>query len=371
MPALLLLLLIIGTTCSSFSGATGGHRRLMASHTQDHEAWANIRANIEKVCVHNGHFARTSLDNNCSIYFVHNHKAGGTTLCNIAVQAGMRVAKPVRNCLEPDDLRGPGKEGLLARYIEDNRYQFVAHEFGPFLPLSRESSRILYVTVVRNPWDRVLSAAHHELCQKTLEAGQKAAAARHCDFDLRTATAADVVLDPCFRRAFSSVNHYVNKFSPCPTSRGGGGQPECTESNLQEAKGLLDLMSAVLITDSPDTYAQSFPALSAIVPQLRYEPSLRSGTTANSDAKHLLRNNLTAWRALVSLNEFDFRFYKHALYLAARQLKRRSHSEGAAEPVATAAAAAPASFTVVDDKPHSASLDTAAELEYHRKFCSF
>ena len=58
-------------------------------------------------------------------------------------------------------MRGAGKEGQLVQYIEHNHLQFVAHEFGPFLPLTAASSHIVYVTVVRNPWDRVLSAAHH------------------------------------------------------------------------------------------------------------------------------------------------------------------------------------------------------------------
>jgi hypothetical protein len=269
---------------------------------------------------------------------------GGTTMCNIAVQAGMRVAKPVRNCLEPDELRGPGREGALVQYMASHRYQFVAHEFGPFLPLTGHSRRVLYVTVVRNPWDRVLSAAHHgeqvcnsitgtriqavslqsarclaqsvscesvlivppsphtcihadfllflpnvaELCQKTLASSREAATARHCRFDVLSASAADVVLDPCFRRAFSSVDHYVNKFSPCPTSRASGGQPECGTHDLQKALSLLRLMSAVVVTDSPDSYARSFQVLTHIAPQLHYEPSLRSGTSAHSDAKYLL-----------------------------------------------------------------------------------
>lgn len=128
-----------------------------------------------------------------------------------------------------------------------------------------------------------------ELCQKNLHAAQEAAKVRHCHFNLSTATAVDVVLDPCFRRAFSSINHYVNKFSPCPTSRASGGQPECSVRQLQDAQQLLELMSVVLVTDSPETYAQSFVSLTAIAPQLRYEPSLRAGTTAHSNAKYLLR----------------------------------------------------------------------------------
>ena len=128
-----------------------------------------------------------------------------------------------------------------------------------------------------------------ELCQKTLTHAQEAATQRHCHFDLRTATAADVVLDPCFRRSFSAVNHYVNKFAPCPTPKGSGGVPECGPQNLQDALRLLELMSAVVVTDSPHTYGRSFPVLTAIAPQMKYEPSLRSGTSAHSDAKYLLR----------------------------------------------------------------------------------
>ena len=87
------------------------------------------------------------------------------------MKSGLRVARPVRNCLEPDDLRGEGKEGELARYVLQNHLQFVAHEFGPFLPLTKVSSQIIYVTVVRNPWDRVMSSAHHGwlLCSYFLE----------------------------------------------------------------------------------------------------------------------------------------------------------------------------------------------------------
>lgn len=115
------------------------------------------------------------------------------------------------------------------------------------------------------------------------------AAARNCLFDLRSATAADIVLDPCFGKSFSSVNHYVNKFSPCPTSAAGGWQPECGAQDLQRAMRLLELMSAIIVTDSADTYARSFPVLSAVAPQMKYAPSLRAGTSANSDAKYLLR----------------------------------------------------------------------------------
>jgi hypothetical protein len=190
MCALLLLLLLLGSTCSvslrespgplthslTHSEAQGqgqghGHRdgtdihRALAPGPASGVDWAGERGVIESSCLRgarlsSGHKA-PRLQGNCSVYFVHNHKAGGTTLCNIAVQAGLRVAKPVRNCLEPDELRGAGKEGQLVRYMEQNSFQFVAHEFGPFLPLTQESKHIVYVTVVRNPWDRVLSAAHH------------------------------------------------------------------------------------------------------------------------------------------------------------------------------------------------------------------
>ena len=60
-------------------------------------SWATQRGRAEKACLKEHHFTDKSLDNDCSIYFVHNHKAGGTTMCNVAVQAGLRVAKPVRN----------------------------------------------------------------------------------------------------------------------------------------------------------------------------------------------------------------------------------------------------------------------------------
>ena len=124
------------------------------------------------------------------------------------------------------------------------------------------------------------------MCQRSLPDARAVATKLHCRFDPLTATAADIVLDPCFRRAFSSVSHYVNKFSPCPTSK---GVPACSPQNVQEAKHLLELMSAIVVTDTPDTFERSFAVLTAIVPQMKYEKSLRSGTSAHSDAKFLLR----------------------------------------------------------------------------------
>lgn len=128
-----------------------------------------------------------------------------------------------------------------------------------------------------------------DLCQKTLQSARDATSLRHCTFDILTATAADIILDPCFSRSFSSVNHYVNKFSPCPAPGITGGVPQCGPKNTQEAMHLLELMSAIIVTDSPDTYERSFPVLTAISPKLRYESSLRAGTSAHSDAKYLLR----------------------------------------------------------------------------------
>lgn len=38
--------------------------------------WATLRGKAEKACLKDRHFSDKTLDSDCSIYFVHNHKAG-------------------------------------------------------------------------------------------------------------------------------------------------------------------------------------------------------------------------------------------------------------------------------------------------------
>jgi len=101
------------------------------------------------------------------IYFLHIHKAGGTSLCEIArKQPGMRT--PKSNCNpEKDKYRswiplGTYSDSQLTNYMNKGQFGLVANEFSPITNLMKPGL-FTYMTCLRDPLDRVLS--HYKYVQ--------------------------------------------------------------------------------------------------------------------------------------------------------------------------------------------------------------
>lgn len=173
-------------------------------------------------------------------------------MCSAARASGMNVPSPLRNCLEPDNIAGTE---AVVDHMRKNHLQFLSHEFGPFRPFL-SSSEILYITVIRNPWDRILSAMHHALCQKNLADAVVQTKNRGCTFNVATATASDIIMDKCFPRQFSSRDFYVNMFADCP-------HKICKPVHLARSVNRSKLLSAIIVTDSSESFRRFsfFPLL--------------------------------------------------------------------------------------------------------------
>jgi len=183
-------------------------------------------------------------------YFLHLHKAGGTTVCHLARSVnGMNA--PIRNCDLPGDsphhleegLAGDGNIGLScearANYLRQNCIQFFAVE--RWLDASMCPDRFLYMTVLREPVSRIESQCRYNHIQPAdaIRWLTKTTCLKKCngkDEDTRV-TASTAVVD----------NFYVRSFGgPEVFHRPKGG---VTTSDFDEAKKRLLLFEVVLVLE--------------------------------------------------------------------------------------------------------------------------
>jgi hypothetical protein len=181
--------------------------------------------------------------NGCVIYYVHNHKSGGTTICNTADRAGHRVNMK-DNCNIPSSNRSD-----WANVVERLNLTFVAQEDPPFQPdLTRDN--YIYMTTVRDPYDRIVSDLHHTFCLGTLDHARTTAQSHKCTFDIQHASLSDIVLSDCFDSHYFwyvTSHLYLRMFSGCYGR-------ECTVRHLAAAKDKLNVMTVILVTDTREDF---------------------------------------------------------------------------------------------------------------------
>ena len=197
----------------------------------------------------------------CHVYYLHNHKSGGTTICSTFRHEGY-VSIPNTNCLPPPPyhhfeyqfIKTP-KEQLVSQYAMEHNYNFIAQEGPYFNPNLTNTESILYMTTIRNPYDRIISHLHHELCiRRNKETAIAFINSFQCDFDIRRATLADIILSNCFNKTLQHItsNFYLRMFTNCFGS-------ECTQEHLAEAIAKLNIMSVVMITDTQEEFMKYEP----------------------------------------------------------------------------------------------------------------
>eukprot|EP01138_Halocafeteria_seosinensis_P014735 gb/GECG01015042.1/.p1 GENE.gb/GECG01015042.1/~~gb/GECG01015042.1/.p1 ORF type:complete len:401 (+),score=38.40 gb/GECG01015042.1/:1-1203(+) len=103
------------------------------------------------------------------MYFLHVHKAGGTTLCKLASQNGLRTAKKNCNVFVSHKVPCCGKTIAEQRkFAATTEYDLVANE--KYMPDELDYGCFQYVTVLRDPRDRYVS---HYLFARDVFFGEK------------------------------------------------------------------------------------------------------------------------------------------------------------------------------------------------------
>uniref|UniRef100_A0A7S2RMP1 Sulfotransferase n=2 Tax=Rhizochromulina marina TaxID=1034831 RepID=A0A7S2RMP1_9STRA len=230
------------------------------------------------------------------IYYMHVHKAGGSTLCGLAAQNGLQVSLS-SNCLELT--KGPAGEDVHLAWWDwraeeqeklflTTRSEFVANEDHPFqrAPLP---GAVIYVITVRNPLDRVLSHFRHHRKDKKLT---------------NYSFPEFVFKEPL---EFWAMNWFTQLLGNCYSGQ------RCSEAHLQRAIGNLEYFSLVLITDSSLEYRLGAEMLGARLGWRQTNPnSQRRGTRVQSRAATELQSHPEAYLRLLQLNHLDVAFYDAA-----------------------------------------------------------
>jgi hypothetical protein len=164
-------------------------------------------------------------------------------MCNTADKAGYKVHRKL-NCNIPSR-----NHSEWPSVVKSMGLTFVAQEDAPFQPdLSRND--YLYMTTIRDPYDRIVSHLHHEFCLNTFTFAKEGMARRNCSIDIGSASLSDIILSECFDTpAFWQVNSnfYHRMFADC------SGRV-CTERHSELAKAALNLMSVIILTNTPEEY---------------------------------------------------------------------------------------------------------------------
>jgi hypothetical protein len=99
------------------------------------------------------------------LWYDHLSKAGGTSFCKLAQTNMKRNEVPRYYCMPRDGKLVDGRVGLwsnqkLSDYISKHSHRLVSNEWQPFPPerLEYPSNKLLFVTTIRDPLNRLLSA---------------------------------------------------------------------------------------------------------------------------------------------------------------------------------------------------------------------
>lgn len=190
-----------------------------------------------------------SLKEGCSLFFVHIHKAGGSSVCETAVNNGYKVPPgEEENCNLPREASTNMNLTKYVEYIKENKLTFVAQENPPFRP-HLPADNILYFLTIRNPLDRIISHLHHEVCENVYEK-KPIRTAKNCTLDWSDMDVRQILTNKCLRKVgfFYMYNNFLMKyFSPC---RGG-----CDSIDLAVAQSALEVFSAIVVVGEAEEVA--------------------------------------------------------------------------------------------------------------------
>jgi len=102
------------------------------------------------------------------LWYEHLSKAGGTSFCELAKNNMHRSEVPNYKCMPSTRTKRDGRVGLwsnnqLAKYMQEKTERIVSNEWNPFDPIrfdlqSNHTARLVFVTTLRSPLNRLLSA---------------------------------------------------------------------------------------------------------------------------------------------------------------------------------------------------------------------
>mmetsp|Transcript_19777 Transcript_19777/g.28450 ORF Transcript_19777/g.28450 Transcript_19777/m.28450 type:complete len:325 (+) Transcript_19777:99-1073(+) len=293
---------IVMITCSTYYTAVCGYSA--------HE-FAHARQSNERLCLHTDmkHTNRsprdTLLHNNCSVYYIHNHKTGGTTMCKSAQENGFRTL--------PNNCNFRNVYGNFKSNIRDMRRMnanFGSLEFNSFMPiLSYE--KILYIMTVRDPIERLFSTFHHNFKSKNSNKRhiyEKQVTQANCGETLPHVSFEDFVMNPCFERLSALNNYYLNMLTGCGL--------KCDKRNVQQAVDKLELISVIIVLDENlDRYMRYMEYKLGMC----YSAQHRSGSHHSADISYRSSNE-TVKERLYKINALDIKFYNLLVVHAERQL---------------------------------------------------
>jgi len=101
------------------------------------------------------------------IYFLHLHKSGGTSMCAIAVQNGMKAHQDYCNPQKDQRCCGGETAHEQAVFAKHTIYDFVACESYMYSEMNLDY--YLYITILRNSLARYMSHYNHARPNKTIE----------------------------------------------------------------------------------------------------------------------------------------------------------------------------------------------------------
>lgn len=284
------------------------------------------RKEWEKHCLSpsKSNIPRHELVKGCTLYFLHVHKTGGTTMCYTARKNGF-VANQRNNCNAPVEISNVERKthsGVVQEFVARNNISFIGQEFAGFHPNISENNKFLYITTVRHPVDRLISHLHHTLCQSTPDRGNFLLARANCTTikDIRKMKLSELILDPCFQKlpGFYRVttDFYINMFMKCELS--------CTMLDLKNAMKMLHYFSAIVVSDSTEEFDR-YASLLDLKFSMKFDKSFRKGTQHHSHRDlffQSVKHNLPEIKEiLANATELDMRFYSYAKKLASIQLK--------------------------------------------------
>lgn len=232
-----------------------------------------------------------SQPNNQNIYFLHIHKAAGTTFVNLARQNLCKFYKQYKNGnpwnkneliqfwkFDPDE---------QVKFLASPDYNFIANEtcLGPHI---LHHTKIAYITILRNPLDRILSDFKHRR-----KAGDYPEDMLFHEF-------IDSEIFPSLR--------WTNNFL-IRTFIKDSSKKIIDERDLKLAKERLSQFNHVF-------FVESFQEDIIVMKQFGWimldTDKYRSGSRANSNAVQELQNSDGTLNKLVERNKLDLEFYEYA-----------------------------------------------------------
>lgn len=259
-------------------------QKLASSYKDAQNMYREQRLANEKYCLlYNNITGKNELNKNCTIVFLHVEKTGGTSLCQQSVAKSMnvpldrqnhyRTTNVAANCnlpLEHDMNDGTNR---YIKYLRQNDLTFVGHEYQEFHPHINGNIRnkyngnnlvvpvdnyyensVIYVTVLRNPLDRLISQLHNEFCFFSSKDKDYIRWLYQCwDINVYKNNILDIINHECFNRMDRFFEFYTKYFASCFTI---DATIKCSwESNYEKlsiATAKLEIISSFLVLDSEE-----------------------------------------------------------------------------------------------------------------------